>query len=146
MSEFKQVVGDGFRTIGKNIKKFFLWLVLIAVIGTAGYIGACNITYSKGTRSGLLNKVSYKGVVWKTYEGELNMGSITTRNENGIIGNTWAFSIWRDDIYDQLQDYQGQPVKLYYRQKFKAMPWQGKTDYFVYKVERIQSGESGGDN
>lgn len=138
MSEFHQVVKDGFATIGRNIKKMLLWGIAIAVLGLAAYIGACNITYSKGTRSGLLNKVSYKGVVWKTYEGELNMGSITTRNENGIIGNTWAFSVWRDDIYQQLQDYQGQPVKLYYRQKYKAMPWQGKTDYFIYRVELIK--------
>jgi hypothetical protein len=139
MSEFNEVVKSGARTIGKRIKKIILWTLLIAIIGTGAYIGACNITYSKGTRSGLLNKVSYKGVVWKTYEGELNMGSISTRNENGIIGNTWEFSVWKDDIYDQLQDYQGQPVKLYYRQKFKAMPWQGKTDYFIYKVELVKS-------
>lgn len=143
MSEFNQVVKEGARTVGKRIKRIFLWIVLIAIIGAAGYVGACNITYSKGTRSGLLNKVSYKGVIWKTYEGELNMGSISTRNENGIIGNTWAFSVWKDDIYHQLQDYQGQPVKLYYHQKYKAMPWQGKTDYFIYKVELVQPMQGG---
>ena len=138
MSEFQEVVKDGAKTIGNRIKRILLWGLLIVVLGAGAYIGACNITYSKGTRSGLLNKVSYKGVVWKTYEGELNMGSITTRNENGIIGNTWPFSVWKDDIYEQLQDYQGQPVKLYYRQKFKAMPWQGKTDYFIYEVEIVK--------
>ena len=138
MSEFKEVIQEGAENVGKRIRKFLLWVLLIAFIGVGVYIGICNITFSKGTRSGLLNKVSYKGVIWKTYEGELNMGSISTRNENGIIGNTWPFSVWRDDIYEQLQDYQGQPVKLYYRQKYKAMPWQGKTDYFIYKVELVK--------
>jgi hypothetical protein len=138
MSEFKQVVQDGAKTVGKRIRRILLWVLLIAVLGTAAYIGACNLTYSKGQRAGLLNKVSYKGVVWKTYEGELNMGSFDTDEVSGVIGNTWKFSVWKDAVYEQLQDYQGQQVKLFYRQKFKVMPWQGKTDYFVYKVEIVQ--------
>lgn len=138
MSEFQQVVQDGAKTVGKRIRRIFLWVLLIAVLGLGVYIGACNLTYSKGQRAGLLNKVSYKGVVWKTYEGELNMGSFDTDEVSGVIGNTWEFSVWKDDIYKQLQEYQGQQVKLFYRQKFKAMPWQGDTDYFIYKVELVK--------
>ena len=138
MSEFKEVVKEGAQNVGKGIRRILLWGLLVAFIGALGYFGVCNLTYSKGMRSGLLNKISYKGVVWKTYEGELNMGGIDTREDSGVIGNTWPFSVWKDDIYEQLQDYQGQQVKLYYRQKFKAMPWQGKTDYFIYRVELVE--------
>lgn len=138
MSEFQQVVQDGAKTVGKRIRRILLWVLLIAIIGAGAYFGACNLTYSKGQRAGLLNKVSYKGVVWKTYEGELNMGSFDTDEVSGVIGNTWSFSVWKDDIYEQLQEYQGQQVKLFYRQKYKAMPWQGDTDYFIYKVELVK--------
>lgn len=135
MSEFQQVVQDGAQSIWKRLRRLLGWGLLVAVIGGGIYLGICNWTYSKGQRSGLLNKISYKGVVWKTYEGELNMGNF----EAGMPGSTWKFSVWKDEIYEQLQDYQGQQVKLHYRQKIKPMPWQGKTDYFIYEVELINT-------
>lgn len=137
MSEYNQIVQSGLRTLGKRIRKGFLWILLIGAIGGAIYLGICNWTYSKGQRSGILNKISYKGVVWKTYEGELNMGNF----EEGMPGSNWAFSVWKDEIYHELQEHQGHQVKLYYREKLKAMPWQGKTNYFVYKVELIRKAE-----
>ena len=36
-----------------------------------------------------------------------------------------------------LENYQGQQVKLHYREVYKAMPWQGKTNYLVTDVELV---------
>ncbi|MEO0341772.1 MAG: hypothetical protein AAF242_21535 [Bacteroidota bacterium] len=71
MSEFNQVVQEGAKSIGKRIRKFLLWVLLIGILGAGAYIGICNLTYSSGQRAGLLNKISYKGVVWKTYEDRI---------------------------------------------------------------------------
>jgi hypothetical protein len=138
MSEFNQVIKGGAQKVGSWIRRFFLVLALIAVAGGGIYLWVCNWTYSNGTRAGNLIKISYKGVVFKTYEGQLNLGGFQGTDQSGLSGNIWDFSVWKDDIYDELQNYEGKQVKLHYRQKYKAMPWQGDTDYFIYKVELVE--------
>lgn len=138
MSEFKQVVKEGATKVGSWIKRFFLIILLLAVVGGGVYLWVCNWTYSEGTRAGNLIKISYKGVVLKTYEGQLNLGGFQSNDQSGISGNIWEFSVWDDEIYKQLQQYEGKQVKLFYRQKYKAMPWQGDTDYFIYQVELVE--------
>ncbi len=134
MSEFRQVVKDGFSTVLGWIKKFFITISILAVVSAGVYLWVCNWTYSEGTRAGYLIKISRKGVVFKTYEGQLNLGGFQSDESSGLAGNIWNFSVYQDDIYEQLQESEGNKVVLHYRQKYKAMPWQGKTDYFVYKI------------
>ena len=136
MSEFQQVVKDGAQKVGKGIKKGLLLLLLLGIVGGGIYIWVCNWTYSEGTRAGYLIKVSRKGVVWKTFEGQLNMGGVQT-NDSGLTGNIWDFSIPKKADYQTIQTQEGQYVKLHYREVYKAMPWQGKTNYFVTKVELV---------
>ncbi|MCB9264402.1 MAG: hypothetical protein H6558_05175 [Lewinellaceae bacterium] len=75
--------------------------------------------------------------MFKTYEGQLNLGGFQ-QNSDGISGNIWEFSVRDREVYGQLQSLQGKQVKLYYKERYKAMPWQGKTNYFVYRVERVE--------
>ncbi len=138
MSEFKQVIKEGAGTVGSWAKRFFLILLTLAILGGAGYLWVCNWTYSKGTRAGTLIKISQKGVVFKTYEGQLNLGGFRQDGGDGVSGNIWEFSVWKDAVYEQLQNYEGKQIKLYYREKYKAMPWQGDTNYFIYQVEEVQ--------
>lgn len=137
MSEFNQVVEEGVKKVGQTTRRIILGILLLAIIGLGVYLWVCNWTYSEGTRAGTLIKMSYKGVLLKTYEGQLNLGGFQTNGQDGVVGNIWEFSVWSDDIYKELQNFEGKRVKLHYRQKFKAMPWQGKTDYFIFKVESI---------
>ena len=44
--------------------------------------------YSSGVRAGVPVEFSRKGVIFKTYEGELNLGGITNTAE-GTIPTTW---------------------------------------------------------
>lgn len=137
MSEFNQVVEEGVKKVGQTTRRIILGILLLAIIGLGVYLWVCNWTYSEGTRAGTLIKMSYKGVLLKTYEGQLNLGGFQTNGQDGVVGNIWEFSVWSDDIYKELQNFEGKRVKLHYRQKFKAMPWQGKTDYFIFKVDSI---------
>lgn len=138
MSEYNQMVKEGMRTVGKRIKRFFGLFFVVALLGAGVYFWVCNMTYSNGQRAGTLIKISRKGVVFKTYEGQLNLGGVSMDAQEGLSGNIWEFSVQKDEIYNQLQDLQGQKVKLYYRQKYKGMPWQGKTNYYIYQVELVK--------
>ena len=137
MSEFQQVVKEGAESIGRKIKRFFLMLLGILLIGGLIFVWVAGWTFSEGTRAGELIKVSRKGVVFKTYEGQLNLGGFQSDNA-GIVGNIWEFSTTKNNVSDRLQELEGKKIKLHYRQRYKPMPWQGKTDYFVHKVEVIE--------
>ncbi len=112
-----------------------MWTLLIAGILTAiGYYIYRNYTISEGTRTGVLYKISKKGVMFKTYEGQLLLaGSVMMTQQS-----TWDFSAKNSSVYEALQKYEGKTVKCYYRQKVDAFPWQGDTDYIVEKVEPVQ--------
>lgn len=138
MSEFEQVIKEGAQSLGKRFRRFLLILLGLGIAILIGYFVVCNFTYSKGSRAGILVKVTYKGYLLKTYEGTLNTGGLTLGTNGGAISNSWDFSVLDRKVYEKLDNLQGTRVKLYYRQKVKAMPWQGATDYFVYQVESIK--------
>ncbi len=101
-------------------------------------IWACSWTYSEGTRAGQLIKISKKGVIFKTHEGELNMGGLRVGGANdGLEGNLWRFSVNNETVLNQLEESEGKRVKLSYKERYKAMPWQGETNYFVVGIEVI---------
>lgn len=142
MSEFKQVLDEGAEKLGKSVKKVVLRVILIVLliglVFSAGYMGYANFTFSKGTRTGNLIKLSKKGVLFKTYEGQLNLGGFQNDSDSGLSGNIWSFSVPKDKVYKVLEQHEGQKVKLFYKEKMQAMPWQGKTNYFVYDLEVVE--------
>lgn len=121
-----------------RLKTFILKVVFGVIVLCLLAIWACSWTYSEGTRAGQLIKISNKGVVFKTNEGELNMGGLRVGTANdGLEGNLWQFSVLEQDILDQLEASEGKRVKLSYKERYKSMPWQGDTNYFIVAVEVI---------
>lgn len=112
-----------------------LWIILAAsLVAGIGYYFYRTYTISEGSRSGTLFKISKKGVMFKTYEGQLHLAGsqmLTTQS-------TWDFSAKDAATYAELQKYEGKNVKCYYHEKVDAFPWQGDTDYLVYRVELVQ--------
>lgn len=91
------------------------------------------VPYSEGVRSGELIKISNKGMVYKTWEGEISQG---------ISGaQIFAFSILDKDkkVIADLKDLQGQYVKVTYIERYRTFSWWGDTKYFVTNVEKEQS-------
>lgn len=122
------------------MKKFIGWGLIVIVVSFLLYFAICSYTYSNGTRSGFLIKFTEKGWVFKTFEGDMNAGVLNT-NMAGFTANLWHFSVPKGnkEAIETLQHLEGKQVRLYYKQKVKAMPWQGETDYLVYKVEEIKN-------
>jgi hypothetical protein len=126
------------RSFKSKMKSFFLRIVIGLIFVCALLLWMCSWTYSEGTRAGQLIKFSEKGVLFKTHEGELNMGGLRTGNANdGLEGNLWQFSVLNEAVIRDLVAAEGKRVKLSYKERYKAMPWQGETNYFIIGVEVI---------
>lgn len=94
----------------------------LAVLGGKCCVGGCGSGYSDGERTGQITKFSRKGLMIKSWEGELNLGGFKTKStENGgsaIVANTWEFTVLSDGLVNKIQQalQAGKPVKISYRE------------------------------
>lgn len=95
-------------------------------------------TYSEGYRAGLLQKFSHKGNVFKTYEGELILSSVTSNTNVALASEKFYFSVIRKELAQQLDTMQGRMVILHYEQKNGTLSWRGESPYIVDSVKRIR--------
>lgn len=116
------------------LRKIIIYITLAIVLFAAAYFTFISYaTYSDGERSGELIKFSHKGVIFKTYEGEISQG---------ISGaKMFSFSVLDNDanVIQQLKQLQGEYVKVTYIERYKTFPWWGDSHYFVIKAQKEQS-------
>ncbi len=115
------------------MKKFLFWFLgILVVIGTIYFLVIYYITYSEGYRAGQLVKFSHKGVIFKTWEGEISQGVSE--------GQIFKFSVedHEKEVIKQLGDFQGAFVRLTYKERFKTFFWLGDSRYYVTKVEKTE--------
>ena len=118
-------------TVFKKIVFFGTLLTVLVITGYMAYV--FYVPYSTGTRSGELIKISNKGYVVKTWEGEISQG---------ISGaQVFQFSVLHDDkvVIDSLKSLQGKFVKVEYVERLRTFFWWGDTRYFITKVEKETS-------
>jgi len=132
---FSKSVGSGVKKTKSFLKKLFIGLFLLSILAFGLYMFYANWTYSEGSRAGDLIKISKKGYIFKTFEGQLKLGGIDLANSNDGLSDTWSFSVKDKNVIDKLEKLEGQKVVLKYKQINKAMPWQGETDYFIYEIQ-----------
>jgi hypothetical protein len=105
-------------------------LIIVLVIGLFAY-WKYFFTYSEGYRAGLLQKISYKGNVFKTYEGEMILSSIQSNSNVAIASEKFFFSVTSKEVALQLEKVQGENVVVHYLEKNGTLPWKGESTYFV---------------
>jgi prepilin-type N-terminal cleavage/methylation domain-containing protein len=87
---------------GFTLIELLVVLAIIAIVLSL-LIGGCSMlvgSSSVGSRTGVVQKFSKKGVGVKTYEGELALAGFGGAHEGkggGSQGNVWAFSVDSDD-------------------------------------------------
>lgn len=121
----------------------YVKIILISIVVIVIAVGAYLVfgTYSNGYRAGTVIKLSEKGWVFKTYEGQLNMGMAI--GDFAAANNTqiWDFSVSGsdDEVVKKLEEamLSGHRVKLHYKEKFFRFFWSGDTKYFVDEVEMV---------
>lgn len=119
-------------------KKIALIVFGVLVLGFVVYYFYASFIYSKGVRAGLLYKFSEKGYVFKTYEGELNLGGVNTAPNAGLMNNIWTFSVKDQAVADELMGMEGKYVQLKYNEVNKPFFWQGESPYFVTDVSEVE--------
>lgn len=112
-------------------RKVFIWFVIIMVAGFGLTYMICNWSYSEGDKAGVLLGFQHKGFLFKTYEGELNMGGMGNISSTTQQNMIWHFSVRDPAIADSLNHLDGRRVSLYYKEIVKSLFWQGETNYFV---------------
>ncbi|MFN8346220.1 MAG: hypothetical protein U0X91_14555 [Spirosomataceae bacterium] len=119
-------------------KWIFLGILLLLIGGIFYYVTFGY--YSDGTRVGSLVKLSRKGYIFKTHEGQLMVGGMSD-GTGTFNSTTWDFSVDDDNKAAiealNLSQRTGQRVALHYEEKFFQLPWNGDTKYFVVSVELI---------
>jgi hypothetical protein len=121
----------------KTLKKILIAiLILLIAVGAFIYFG----TYSEGHRAGIIMKVSKKGTIFKTWEGQMNLETFGAMKTDNIISETFSFSIEgnNQELIDELNDaaLSGDRINLNYKERYIQVPWRGDTKYFAIGVDR----------
>lgn len=111
-----------------------LLLVLPATLIAAYLWVALHYAYSSGERAGYVQKISKKGWLCKTWEGELAMTTVP-----GTAPQIFQFSVRDEETAHNIVDAAGQRVALTYEQH-KGLPTTcfGETEYFITGVRPIR--------
>ena len=94
---------------------------------------ALHYVYSSGERAGFLQKISKKGWICKTWEGEIQLAAIP-----GSMPEKFSFTVRSDSIADVLNKLNGERVVVTYEQH-KGLPTScfGETEYFVTAARAV---------
>jgi hypothetical protein len=121
------------------VKQVFLKItIIIALIAVLGFGGWTWITmsynYSDGERAGYVQKLSRKGWVCKTWEGELALVNLP-----GAMPEIFHFSVRDDAVANRIQQSVGKRVALSYEQHI-GVPTNcfGDTQYFVVNIKVVE--------
>lgn len=117
-------------------RRWWLWGLLLLVVLPAAvfalwtFVALRAPAYSTGPRAGYNQKISRKGWVCKTWEGELAMANVP-----GQAPEIFRYSVRDDAVARQLLALAGQRVILTYEQR-KGVPTScfGETEYFATAV------------
>jgi hypothetical protein len=118
-----------------NVLKSLTILLVSAIALFSLYVYvALNWSYSSGERAGFLQKVSNKGWICKTWEGELSLVAMP-----GAAPEKFLFTVRDEVIAQKVSAAAGKRVTLNYEQH-KGLPSScfGDTDYFVVDVKEIE--------
>lgn len=127
----------------RSLKGKFISSVCSGLVAASPYV-YFTYPYSDGFREGQVAKFSHKGVLCKTWEGELAMrnfsagGSLTQAKPS--VDNSFAFSVTDPEIATEIREARG-PVRLTYRQYLSPLSMVGlcyrRTEYEVTGVEKM---------
>jgi|SRR5579884_3035027 len=109
-------------------------IVAVPVIVFVSWLAiALNFNYSSGDRAGYLQKLSRKGWLCKTWEGEMLLTAMP-----GAMPEKFIFTVRSDSIAAEVNKRQGEHVVLHYEQH-KGLPGScfGETEYFITGIRPV---------
>src|SRR5918993_472258 len=135
-----QVESFGTR-VKRSTKKFFKTLgIILVIVAVAVFCFLYWATYEEGVMAGKVLRISKKGMVFKTYEGKINLETFGALKGASPVAEAFDFSVEKSDeaVIKRLEEVSlsGERVNLHFVKRYAIFPWRGDTRYFATKVER----------
>lgn len=117
-------------------------LAVALILGTIIFSVLYWATFETGLMAGKVLRISEKGVLFKTYEGKLNLETFGALKGTNPIAESFDFSVESNEkeVIKALQEValSGERVNLHFKKRYAQFPWRGETKYFVTEVERLK--------
>jgi hypothetical protein len=128
--------------IGFSISTLTVLILLFLTVAIAGFPGGVYKNFSEGSRSGIVTKLSYKGLIYKSYEAEMNMGGLRkqtdSKNHDSYVANIFEFNVSEQAVKEvQAALDNGESVKLTYHE-YLIKPIGIGHSHVVTKVEIVK--------
>ena len=124
-------------------KQWVLITITIAAVLAAAVYFRFFFVFGEGVKSGELNYVVYKGVLFKTYEGKLIQTGIRSKAAGSIQSYEFEFSVENEALARELMLQGGKTLELHYKEYFGALPWRGFTKFVVDSIVTVRPAEQG---
>lgn len=122
------------------MKKFLRIFVLLLLVAAGIFVYfRFFFVFGEGVKSGELNYVVYKGVLFKTYEGKLIQSGIRSKTVGSVQSYEFEFSVIDEALARELMLQSGTTLELHYKEYFGALPWRGFTKFVVDSIVSVPS-------
>ena len=114
-----------------------IWLVILALllaVGAGAFYFRFYFVFGEGVKSGELNYVVRKGIIFKTYEGKLIQSGIRSKSAGSIQSYEFEFSVENQRLAEKLMLQGGKVVELRYKEYFGALPGRGFPRFIVDSI------------
>lgn len=123
-----------------SLKIFRILMITLLIIGIGVFSFLYWGVYERGVMAGKVLRVAKKGMVFKTYEGKINLETFGALRDVSPIAESFDFSVESSDesVIKKLEEVSlsGERVNLHYVKRYAIFPWRGDTRYFATSVER----------
>ena len=130
-----------------TVKKILTWIIVGLVLAAAVFVYfRFYFVFGDGVKAGELNQFTYKGYVWKTYEGRLIQagfkGSVPKTGGTATIQSyIFDFSVANEEIANELMRCSGKVVEVHYKEYLGALPWRGMQKHVVDRIISVTTPE-----
>lgn len=126
---------------GPSLGTVIIACIIAVMLSFGGCYQLSKTEYSTGYRDGTIQKFSQKGLMFKTHEGEMILGGVTS-STSGMDGTfnreMFEFTVTDPDVVKAIEAVPpGKKVRLHYRQMATQWKTNGDTRYFIVKVEAV---------
>jgi len=118
------------KLLGTLLKSLFGGLLVLALLGVGYVLFAYHFTYSQGESVGFVQKISYKGCLCKTWEGE----QVRALSVVPAVPEKFEFTVRDAAVVDKINQHIGQKVVLEYEQHRGLPRCFGDSEHFVINV------------
>lgn len=114
-------------------KWIFAFILILLIVGGGWFFFSYMWVFGDGVKGGQLKDIKHKGYIFKTFEGEVNLGKFVSASEEA-----WEFSVTDNRIADSLSKCTGREVSLHYVEYKNTLPWRGMQKYIVDSIISVR--------